>query len=186
MFGSTPGPPKVYLKRHRVWLAAPPAPPPPAAMTKVARGCLLPARSGRRHTTFYSYSTTTFWFGGSNKSSMPIRSSAGQDQETVPVNRSSTWSDSPPRHSDHAGDSQKVSMFAEGATIVTTPATRIFWKRLRPLRVTLRPNSSSTRREGARKGGLRLANKKRVFQDDKHVVVLHDIELSPTLHADDH
>ncbi len=69
---------------------------------------------------------------------------------------------------------------AEGATIVTTPGNKSFFEKVAAIDSSLLPHSSSARRTPVIET---LENKKRVFQDDKHVVELYDI--GPNPHANE-
>ena len=80
-------------------------------------------------------------------------------------------------HSDHAGGFREY--VAEGATIVTTAGNKSFLEKATALQSTLLPKLSLQNK-------LKIEiieNKKRVFQDDKHVVELYDI--GPNPHANE-
>ena len=80
-------------------------------------------------------------------------------------------------HADHAGGFREY--VAEGATIVTTAGNKNYLEKAVALQSTLLPNFSL-------KNKLKIEvieNKKRVFQDDKHVVEIYDI--GPNPHANE-
>ncbi len=79
-------------------------------------------------------------------------------------------------HSDHAGGFREY--VAEGTTIVTTVATKSSLEKAAATEASLLPKLS------AKKLNIEtLDNKKRVFQDDKHVVELYNI--GPNPHANE-
>jgi flavorubredoxin len=79
-------------------------------------------------------------------------------------------------HSDHAGGFREY--VGEGATIVTTAGNKSFLEKTAAINSSLLPKLSREK--------LKIEvveNKKRVFQDDKHVVELYDI--GPNPHANE-
>ena len=80
-------------------------------------------------------------------------------------------------HSDHAGGFREY--VAEGATIVTTAGNKSFLEKATTLQSTLLPSWSLQNKLKIEV----IENKKRVFQDDKHVVELYDI--GPNPHANE-
>jgi glyoxylase-like metal-dependent hydrolase (beta-lactamase superfamily II) len=76
-------------------------------------------------------------------------------------------------HSDHAGGFREY--VAEGATIVTTAETKSFLEKAAVAEGSLLPKLSS----GHKLTIETVENKKRVFQDDKHLVELYDIGPNP-------
>src|SRR5205085_3328679 len=72
-------------------------------------------------------------------------------------------------HSDHAGGFREY--VAEGATIVTTATTKSVLEKAAALESSLLPNSSRRQKLTIET----VENKKRVFQDNKHVLELYDI-----------
>lgn len=80
-------------------------------------------------------------------------------------------------HADHAGGFREY--VAEGATIVTTAGNKSFLEKATALQSSLLPKFSL---DNKLKIEL-VENKKRVFQDDKHVVELYDI--GPNPHANE-
>jgi flavorubredoxin len=79
-------------------------------------------------------------------------------------------------HSDHAGGFREY--VAEGATIVTTATTKSVLEKAAAVESSLLPNFSRQKLTIET-----IENKKRVFQDDKHVVELYDI--GPNPHANE-
>lgn len=79
-------------------------------------------------------------------------------------------------HADHAGGFREY--VADGATIVTTAGNKSFLEKATALQSSLLPKLSLDN-----KLKIELVNKKRVFQDDKHVVELYDI--GPNPHANE-
>ena len=80
-------------------------------------------------------------------------------------------------HSDHAGGFREY--VAEGATIVTTAGNKSYLEKAAALQSSLLPKFSLQNK-------LKIEiveNKKRVFQDDKHVVELYDV--GPNPHANE-
>ncbi len=80
-------------------------------------------------------------------------------------------------HSDHAGGFREY--VAEGATIVTTAETKSFLEKAAAAESSLLPKLSPSHKLTIET----VENKKRVFQDDKHVVELYDI--GPNPHANE-
>jgi glyoxylase-like metal-dependent hydrolase (beta-lactamase superfamily II) len=79
-------------------------------------------------------------------------------------------------HADHAGGFREY--VGEGATIVTTSATKSFLEKAARAESSLLPKFSTQKLTVET-----IANKKRVFQDDKHVVEIYDI--GPNPHANE-
>lgn len=79
-------------------------------------------------------------------------------------------------HADHAGGFREY--VADGATIVTTAGNKSYLEKATALQSSLLPKLSLDN-----KLKIELVNKKRVFQDDKHVVELYDI--GPNPHANE-
>jgi glyoxylase-like metal-dependent hydrolase (beta-lactamase superfamily II) len=78
-------------------------------------------------------------------------------------------------HSDHAGGFREY--VAEGTTIVTTAETKKSLEKAATIESSLLPRLAQ-----GKKLTIETIEKKRVFQDDKHVVELYDI--GPNPHAD--
>jgi glyoxylase-like metal-dependent hydrolase (beta-lactamase superfamily II) len=81
-------------------------------------------------------------------------------------------------HSDHAGGFREYA--AQGVTIVTTAANKTFLEKVAAIDSSLLPKSSGNSRSLVIET---IQNKKRVFQDDKHVVELYDV--GPNPHANE-
>src|ERR1043166_8245603 len=79
-------------------------------------------------------------------------------------------------HSDHAGGFREY--VAEGATIVTTASTKSELEKAVTIDSSLLPRVAA-----GKKPVFEIVDKKRVFQDDKHVVELYDI--GPNPHANE-
>ena len=77
-------------------------------------------------------------------------------------------------HSDHAGGFREY--VAEGATIVTTPGNKSFLEQVSKIESSLLPATAWSKRAMVIET---VANKKRVFEDDKHRVELYDIGPNP-------
>ena len=75
-------------------------------------------------------------------------------------------------HSDHAGGFREY--VAEGATIVTTAGTKSSLEKAVAVQSSLLPKLSTNH-----KLTVETVDKKRVFQDDKHVVEIYDIGPNP-------
>ena len=80
-------------------------------------------------------------------------------------------------HSDHAGGFREY--VAEGATIVTTTNTKTFLEKASATQSSLLPKVSPQKKLTIET----IQNKKRVFQDDKHVVEIYDV--GPNPHANE-
>jgi len=80
-------------------------------------------------------------------------------------------------HSDHAGGFREY--VAEAATIVTTSNTRTFLEQAAATQSSLLPKMSQQKKMTIET----IENKKRVFQDDKHVVEVYDV--GPNPHANE-
>lgn len=161
-------------------LAAPPATPPPPAVSKVADDVyVLNGLAGGTHNimfvAFNDYvlvleAPEQIIYGNNSVQAL------AKIKETVP-NKPIRYLVLTHHHSDHAGGFREY--VAEGATIVTTAGNKNFLEKAAALESSLLPNVSS-------KNKLKIElveNKKRVFQDDKHVVELYDI--GPNPHANE-
>ena len=158
-------------------LAAPPAAPPPLAVNKVADDVyLLQGLAGGTHNAlfvaFNDYVLVVeapeqiLYAGNSTQALAKIR-------ETVP-GKPIKYLVLTHHHSDHAGGFREYA--AEGATIVTTAATKSSLEKAAGIESSLLPTFSTA--QNKLKFEL-LENKKRVFEDDKHVVELYDIGPNP-------
>jgi len=161
-------------------LAAGPATPPPPAVTKIADDVyMLNGLAGGTHNImFIAFNDHILVleapeqiFYGSNS----VQAIA-KIKETVP-GKPIKYLVLTHHHSDHAGGFREY--VAEGATIVTTPGNKSFLEKAAAVESTLLPRVWSQNKLKIET----LENKKRVFQDDKHVVELYDI--GPNPHANE-
>ncbi|HEX6717172.1 MAG TPA: MBL fold metallo-hydrolase [Pyrinomonadaceae bacterium] len=161
-------------------LDAPPATPPPPAVSKVAEDVyMLNGLAGGTHNVmfvaFNDYilvleAPENIIYGNNSAQALT------KIKETVP-GKPIKYLVLTHHHSDHAGGFREY--VAEGATIVTTPGNKSFLEKAATLQSTLLPQLSLQNK-------LKIEvveNKKRVFQDDKHVVELYDI--GPNPHANE-
>ena len=161
-------------------LDAPPATPPPPAVSKVAEDVyMLNGLAGGTHNVmfvaFNDYilvleAPENIIYGNNSVQALT------KIKETVP-GKPIKYLVLTHHHSDHAGGFREY--VAEGATIVTTPGNKSFLEKAATLQSTLLPKFSLQDK-------LKIEvveNKKRVFQDDKHVVELYDI--GPNPHANE-
>ena len=161
-------------------LAAPPATPPPPAVSKVAEDVyVLNGLAGGTHNVmfvaFNDYilvleAPEQIIYGNNSTQAL------AKIKETVP-NKPIRYLVLTHHHSDHAGGFREY--VAEGATIVTTAGNKSFLEKAEAINSSLLPQVS---RENKLKIEI-VENKKRVFQDDKHVVELYDI--GPNPHANE-
>jgi glyoxylase-like metal-dependent hydrolase (beta-lactamase superfamily II) len=163
-------------------LAAPPATPPPPAVTKVADDVyfLQGLAGGTHNVLFVAFNDHVLVLEAPEQiiyGSNSVQALA-KIKETVP-GKPIKYLVLTHHHSDHAGGFREY--IAEGATIVTTAGNKSFLEKVAALDSSLLPNSASTRQ---RTPVIEtIANKKRVFQDDKHLVELYDI--GPNPHANE-
>jgi glyoxylase-like metal-dependent hydrolase (beta-lactamase superfamily II) len=161
-------------------LDAPPATPPPPAVSKIANDVyIIQGLAGGTHNVmfvaFNDYilvleAPEQILYGNNSVQALT------KIKETVP-GKPIKYLVLSHHHSDHAGGFREY--VAEGATIVTTAGNKTYFEKAAALQSTLLPNLSL-------KGKLKIEvveNKKRVFQDDKHVVELYDI--GPNPHANE-
>jgi glyoxylase-like metal-dependent hydrolase (beta-lactamase superfamily II) len=161
-------------------LTAGPATPPPPAVTKIAEDVyMLNGLAGGTHNImFVAFNDHILVleapeqiFYGSNS----VQALA-KIKETVP-GKPIKYLVLTHHHADHAGGFREY--VAEGATIVTTAGNKSFLEKATALQSSLLPKWSL---DNKLKIEL-VENKKRVFQDDKHVVELYDI--GPNPHANE-
>lgn len=163
-------------------LAAPPATPPPPAVSKIADDVyLLQGLAGGTHNTlfvgFNDYvlvieAPEQIFYGSNSVQAL------AKIKETLP-GKPIKYLVLTHHHSDHAGGFREYA--AEGVTIVTTPGNKSFLEKVAATESSLLPKSATSNQ---RKLVIEtLENKKRVFQDDKHVVELYDI--GPNPHANE-
>jgi len=161
-------------------LDAPPATPPPPAVSKVAEDVyILQGLAGGTHNVmfvaFNDYilvleAPEQIIYGNNSQQALT------KIKETVP-GKPIKYLVLTHHHSDHAGGFREY--VAEGATIVTTAGNKSYFEKAAALQSTLLPSLSLQNK-------LKIEvveNKKRVFQDDKHVVELYDI--GPNPHANE-
>jgi glyoxylase-like metal-dependent hydrolase (beta-lactamase superfamily II) len=160
-------------------LEAPPATPPPPAVSKIAEDVyLLQGLAGGTHNVlFVAFNDHVLVleapeqiFYGSNS----VQALA-KIKETVP-GKPIKYLVLTHHHSDHAGGFREY--VAEGATIVTTAGNKSWLEKAATLQSSLLPRLSLQN-----KLKIETIDKKRVFQDDKHVVELYDI--GPNPHANE-
>ena len=160
-------------------LAAPPATPPPPAVSKVAEDVyILQGLAGGTHNVlFVAFNDHILVFEAPEQilyGSNSVQALA-KIKETVP-GKPIKYLVLTHHHSDHAGGFREY--VAEGATIVTTANTRAFLEKAVG-QSSLLPKSSKPNKLSIET----IENKKRVFQDDKHVVEIYDI--GPNPHANE-
>lgn len=156
-------------------LAAPPATPPPPAVSRIAEDVyLLQGLAGGTHNTlFVAFNDHVLVLEAPEQIIYGNNSvqALAKIKETVP-GKPIKYLVLTHHHSDHAGGFREY--VSEGATIVTTSATKSF------LQQALKAQSSLLPRLPAQKLTIEtIENKKRVFQDDKHVVEIYDIGPNP-------
>jgi glyoxylase-like metal-dependent hydrolase (beta-lactamase superfamily II) len=163
-------------------LVAPPATPPPPAVTKVADDVyfLQGLNGGTHNVLFVAFNHYVMVFEAPEQTIYASNSvqALAKIKETVP-GKPIKYLVLSHHHSDHAGGFREYA--AEGAIIVTTAANKSFLEKVAATDSSLLPSSSSTR--GHSLVFETIQNKKRVFQDDKHVVELYDI--GPNPHANE-
>jgi glyoxylase-like metal-dependent hydrolase (beta-lactamase superfamily II) len=161
-------------------LSAPPATPPPPAVSKIADDVyLLQGLAGGTHNVlFVAFNNHVLVleapeqiFYGSNSVQALAKIKA-----TVP-GKPIKYLVLTHHHSDHAGGFREY--VAEGTTIVTTASTKSFIEKALAAQSSLLPKLSASQKLTIET----IENKKRVFQDDKHVVELYDI--GPNPHANE-
>ena len=159
-------------------LAAPPATPPPPAVSKIAEDVyLLQGLAGGTHNTlFVAFNDHVLVLEAPEQIIYGNNSvqALAKIKETVP-GKPIKYLVLTHHHSDHAGGFREY--VSEGATIVTTSATKSFIERAAKTESSLLPKMSPQQKLTVET----IQNKKRVFQDDKHVVEIYDI--GPYPHA---
>ncbi|MGI8835991.1 MAG: MBL fold metallo-hydrolase [Pyrinomonadaceae bacterium] len=157
-------------------LAAPPATPPPPAVSKIAEDVyLLEGLAGGTHNVLF-VAFNDHVLGVEAPEQILYNNNSVQAlakiKETVP-GKPIKYLVLTHHHSDHAGGFREY--VAEGTTIVTTAETKSFLEKAAATESSLLPKLST----GQKLTVETVANKKRVFQDDKHVVELYDIGPNP-------
>ena len=156
-------------------LSAPPATPPPPAVSKIAEDVyLLQGLAGGTHNVlFVAFNDHVLVIEAPEQILYANNSiqALTKIKETVP-GKPIKFLVLTHHHSDHAGGFREY--VAEGTTIVTTGATKSSLEKAAATESSLLPKLS-----GKKLNIEVLKNKKRVFQDDKHVVELYDIGPNP-------
>jgi len=157
-------------------LAAAPATPPPPAVNKIAEDVyvLNGLNGGTHNVLFVAFNDYVLVIEAPEQIIYGNNSvqALAKIKETVP-NKPIRYLVLTHHHSDHAGGFREY--VAEGATIVTTADNKNFLAKVATVDSSLLPKLS-----GQNKLKIEaVENKKRVFQDDKHVVELYDIGPNP-------
>jgi glyoxylase-like metal-dependent hydrolase (beta-lactamase superfamily II) len=165
-------------------LAAPPATPPPPAVSKIAEDVyILEGLAGGTHNVlFVAFNDHVLVVEAPEQilyNSNSVQALA-KIKETVP-GKPIKYLVLTHHHSDHAGGFREY--VAEGTTIITTGETKSFLEKAAATESSLLPKLSSKLSSGHKLTIETVENKKRVFQDDKHVVELYDI--GPNPHANE-
>jgi glyoxylase-like metal-dependent hydrolase (beta-lactamase superfamily II) len=159
-------------------LAAPPGTPPPPAVSKIADDVyLLQGLAGGTHNTlFVAFNDHVLVLEAPEQIIYANNSvqALAKIKETVP-GKPIKYLVLTHHHSDHAGGFREYA--AEGVTIVTTAGTKSFLEKAATAESSLLPKLSQKLTIET------IANKKRVFQDDKHIVEIYDI--GPNPHANE-
>ena len=156
-------------------LSAPPATPPPPAVSKIAEDVyILEGLNGGTHNVLFVAFNDHVLVVEAPEQILYANNSVqalAKIKETVP-GKPIKYLVLTHHHSDHAGGFREY--VAEGATIVTTAETKSFLEKAAAAESSLLPKLSSKKLNIET-----IENKKRVFQDDKHVVELYDIGPNP-------
>ena len=165
-------------------LSAPPATPPPPAMSKIAEDVyILEGLAGGTHNVLFVAFNDHVLVVEAPEQILYNNNSVqalAKIKETVP-GKPIKYLVLTHHHSDHAGGFREY--VAEGATIVTTAETKSFLEKAAATESSLLPKLSPQFSSGHKLTIETVENKKRVFQDDKHVVELYDI--GPNPHANE-
>ena len=161
-------------------LAAPPATPPPPAVSKIADDVyLLQGLAGGTHNVLFVAFNDHVLVVEAPEQILYANNSVqalAKIKETVP-GKPIKYLVLTHHHSDHAGGFREY--VAEGATIVTTAGTKSSLEKAAAVESSLLPRLLP----GHKLTIDTIENKKRVFQDDKHIVELYDI--GPNPHANE-
>jgi glyoxylase-like metal-dependent hydrolase (beta-lactamase superfamily II) len=163
-------------------LAAPPATPPPPAVSKVAEDVyfLQGLNGGTHNVLFVGFNDYVLVIEAPEQIIYGNNSvqALAKIKETLP-GKPIKYLVLTHHHSDHAGGFREY--VAEGTTIVTTPGNKSFFEKVAATESSLLPKSTN----GSKRALTieTVENKKRVFQDDKHLVELYDI--GPNPHANE-
>jgi glyoxylase-like metal-dependent hydrolase (beta-lactamase superfamily II) len=163
-------------------LAAPPATPPPPAVTKIADDVyfLQGLNGGTHNVLFVAFNDYVLVLEAPEQiiyGSNSVQALA-KIKETVP-GKPIKYLVLTHHHSDHAGGFREYA--AEGATIVTTPGNKAFLEKTAAVESSMLPGTSWLDKK--KLTIETIENKKRVFQDDKHIVELYDV--GPNPHANE-
>ena len=157
-------------------LAAPPATPPPPAVSKIADDVyVLNGLAGGTHNALFVAFNDYVLVVEAPEQILYANNSVqalAKIKETVP-GKPIRYLVLTHHHSDHAGGFREY--VAEGATIVATASTKSSLEQAAAIESSLLPRLS----KGNKLTVEVVDNKKRVFQDDKHVVELYDIGPNP-------
>jgi glyoxylase-like metal-dependent hydrolase (beta-lactamase superfamily II) len=157
-------------------LPAPPATPPPPAVSKIAEDVyILEGLAGGTHNVLFVAFNDHVLVVEAPEQILYNNNSVqalAKIRETVP-GKPIKYLVLTHHHSDHAGGFREY--VAEGATIVTTAETKSFLEKAAAVESSLLPKLSS----GPKLTIETVENKKRVFQDDKHLVEVYDIGPNP-------
>ena len=161
-------------------LDAPPATPPPPAVDKIADDVyVLNGLAGGTHNAMFVAFNDYILVVEAPENILYANNSVqaiAKIKETVP-GKPIKYLVLTHHHSDHSGGFREY--VAEGATIVTTASTRSELEKAAAIESSLLPHLSSKNKMTIEV----VENKKRVFQDDKHVVEFYDI--GPNPHANE-
>jgi len=161
-------------------LAAPPATPPPPAVSKIAEDVyILEGLAGGTHNVLFVAFNDHVLVVEAPEQILYNNNSVqalAKIKETVP-GKPIKYLVLTHHHVDHAGGFREY--VAEGATIVTTATTKSFLEKAAAAESSLLPKLSASNKLTIET----IVNKKRVFQDDKHLVELYDI--GPNPHANE-
>ncbi len=163
-------------------LAAPPATPPPPAVSKIAEDVyILQGLNGGTHNVlFVAFNDHVLVIEAPEQTLYNNNSvqALAKIKETLP-GKPIKYLVLTHHHTDHAGGFREY--VAEGTTIVATAETKAFLEKAAAVESSLLPKLSAKSSSGRKLTIETVANKKRVFQDDKHVVELYDV--GPNAHA---
>ena len=160
-------------------LDAPPATPPPPAVVKIADDVyVLNGLAGGTHNAMFVAFNDYILVVEAPENILYANNSVqalAKIKETVP-GKPIKYLVLTHHHSDHSGGFREY--VAEGATIVTTASTKSSLEKAAAIESSLLPHMSTKN-----KMTIEVVNKKRVFQDDKHVVEFYDV--GPNPHANE-
>jgi glyoxylase-like metal-dependent hydrolase (beta-lactamase superfamily II) len=163
-------------------LAAPPATPPPPAVTKVADDVyfLQGLNGGTHNVLFVAFNDYVLVLEAPEQTIYGSNSvqALAKIKETLP-GKPIKYLVLTHHHSDHAGGFREY--VAAGATIVTTAGNKNFLEKVAAVDSSMLPSTSWMDKK--KLTIETIEDKKRVFQDDKHVVELYDV--GPNPHANE-